>query len=99
MAGWQLIPIGFFNFVPVFTLTPRFIVSVRALHARELEGRCEPGRMTTVSGSAFVSGSRRRGTSSRTSIMFAGLRDKDEFEHVQEVSMGEWGKRHDGSGC
>ena len=87
MAGWQLIAIGFFNFVPVFTLTPRFIVSVRVLHARELRGQCEPGYTSTVSGSTSVPGSRGRAVSSSASIMFAGLRDEDEFEYGEEISM------------
>ncbi|KAF8558596.1 hypothetical protein OG21DRAFT_1481290 [Imleria badia] len=96
LTGWQLIPIGFFNYVPVFTLVPRFIVSVRALHAREL--RCEPHYATTVPGSRSVPGSGGRGTSSGTSIMFAGLREEDGFAQDEEIHMEERGKRRAGSG-
>ncbi|KAF8452681.1 hypothetical protein L210DRAFT_3519359, partial [Boletus edulis BED1] len=36
---WGALPVGILENVPVFTLTPRFILSLRALYAREGQGR------------------------------------------------------------
>ena len=39
-GGWQLISLLLLEYVPVFTLTPRFILSIREMHARDIGGRC-----------------------------------------------------------
>ncbi|KAG9311477.1 hypothetical protein JVU11DRAFT_8592 [Chiua virens] len=38
-TGWQMILWNFVAYVPVFTLTPRFIMSVRKLHAHNVRSR------------------------------------------------------------
>ena len=39
-GGWQLISLLLLEYVPVFTLTPRFILSIREMYARDIEGKC-----------------------------------------------------------
>ena len=39
LAGWKLIVFAVVQYVPMFTLTPRFIMGIRELHARDVQGR------------------------------------------------------------
>ncbi|KAF8442258.1 hypothetical protein L210DRAFT_3202434 [Boletus edulis BED1] len=39
-GGWQMILSIILEYVPIFTLTPRFILSIRELYARDVESRC-----------------------------------------------------------
>lgn len=43
LGGWELILLLTLGYVPIFTLTPRFFVSIRELDARNIEGRCGEG--------------------------------------------------------
>ena len=73
------------DYVPVFTLTPRFILSVRALYARDLQGRLEPCRMDTEFGFMSVSASSAR----RTTLVFADVDQSEEgLEQDEEIPMG-----------
>lgn len=96
ITGWRTIPIGILDYVPVFTLTPRFILSVRALCARDLRGRCEPCHHdvdTEFGIGSSVSWSVARGTT----IIFAGG-SEDELEQDEDISMSERKTRCAGSG-
>ena len=37
---WQVVLVGILEFVPAFVLTPRLVLSLRELYARDLRGRC-----------------------------------------------------------
>ncbi|KAI9567799.1 hypothetical protein HD554DRAFT_2103449 [Boletus coccyginus] len=38
-GGWQVIPLSILENVPMYTLGPRFIMSIRKMHARDVQGR------------------------------------------------------------
>jgi len=81
-SGWQLIVTVIVQYVPVFTLTPRFILSIRELHMRDVEGR---------RGSGFDSGFGLSSTSRTAvrSVVFAGFGDdsRDTLGDVEMVPM------------
>ncbi|KAF8442220.1 hypothetical protein L210DRAFT_3759725 [Boletus edulis BED1] len=79
-SGWQLIVTVIIQYVPVFTLTPRFIMSLRELHMRDVEGRRGNG---IDSGFGLSSGSRTAVTV--RSEVFAGFRDDATLEDVEMV--------------
>jgi hypothetical protein len=45
-GGWQLVPLVILEYVPIYTLTPRFILNLRELYARDVRGRRE-GKVDT----------------------------------------------------
>jgi len=40
---WQWMLLFFLGYVPLYTLVPRFIVSIREMYARDVQGRCGGG--------------------------------------------------------
>ncbi|KAF8553933.1 hypothetical protein OG21DRAFT_1603838 [Imleria badia] len=77
-GGWQLVLLGILEWVPMYTLTPRFIVSVRELYARDVRGRRGEGIDT---GFGLSSG---RGAGG-TAIVFADVEQNEGSEDVEEV--------------
>lgn len=69
------------NYVPVFTLTPRFIMSLRALYAHDVRGRYGEGIDTGFGFSA--SSCDTRGTV--TPIVFVDIEEDTELGDVEEV--------------
>lgn len=68
------------QFVPMFTLIPRFIMSIREMYAREVHGSgvgMDTGFGLSTSGR----------DASGTAIMFA---DVGQLENVEEMSMKAW---------
>lgn len=80
MGGWYLIPLFVLADIPVFTLTPRFILSMRELYARDSRGRRGSGVDT-----GFGLGS--SGFGSETMIVFADNREGVALEGVEEIAM------------
>ena len=39
VSGWQMVPTVIVELVPLYTLAPRFILNIRELHARDVQGR------------------------------------------------------------
>ncbi|KAF8553298.1 hypothetical protein OG21DRAFT_1497777 [Imleria badia] len=77
-AGWQLILLLIVELVPMYTLTPRFILSMRELYARDVQvGHASGGGIDTGFGLS-VSGR------SGTAIVFA---DAGQDEDVEEIPM------------
>ena len=81
--SWQVVLVGIMMGVPAFVLTPRLVLSLRDLYARDLRGRCGNDIDTafglTLSGSAAVT----------SGIFFA-----DDGQNVDEGQ----GERWDGKG-
>ena len=75
---------GIVNYVPVFTLTPRFILNVRALHERDVQRHYELRDMGSEFGWTSVSG---RGVR-KHAIVFAGLSEVEGSEQYESISMG-----------
>ena len=81
-AGWQIIALGIVQDVPMYTVAPRFILSIRELYARDVQGRRGEGIDT---GFGF-SLSDRGGVG--TAIMFAAAEQNEGLEDVEETPMG-----------
>ena len=79
-----------FEYVPVITLTPRFILSLRALYARGLRGECEPRDIDSEFGFTSVSG---RGVR-ETTMVFADARQDERLDQDEEMPMEERGIRN-----
>jgi len=79
---WQADLTFLLQFVPMFTLIPRFIISIRELHARDVQGRCGEGIDT---GFGLLS---RSGNVGGTVVMFAGFEDGP--EGAEEIPMEVW---------
>ena len=84
--GWWAIPLGIVNYVPVFTLTPRFILNVRALYERDVQRHYELSNMGSEFG--WTSVSRRGVRKPSSSIVFAGLSEVEGSEQYESISMG-----------
>jgi hypothetical protein len=80
-ALWQLILSAIVEFVPIYTLTPRFIMSVRELYARDVQG----GRGVGID-TGFGLSSSGRGTGG-TGIVFADVEQNEELEDEGEIPM------------
>ena len=76
----QLIAIAVLQYVPIFTLTPRFIMSIRELHARDVQGRRGDGIDTGfgLSSSPGAGG---------IAVMFANVGGFEGFEDLEEIQM------------
>lgn len=79
--GWQTIPMALAMFLPIPTLTPRFVLSMRELYGRTIRGGGRRGIDTGFGLSTLSSSS--HGLS--TAIAFA---DSDELEYGEEIQMG-----------
>ena len=66
------------EYVPVFTLSPRFIMSIRELYARDVQGRRGEGIDTGFG----LSSDRGAG---RSAIVFADVEQNEGLEHIEEV--------------
>jgi hypothetical protein len=81
LAGWQLIVFALVQYVPMFALTPRFIMSIRELHAHDVQGRRGSGIDT-----GFGLSSSSAGTGG-IPIMFADAGRIEGFEDLEEIPM------------
>lgn len=77
-------PLAVLEYVPLFTLTPRFIISIRELYARDVQGR-RGGGIDTGFGLSLSSRS-----VGGTEIVFAGVEQNEGCGGVEEVSMEVW---------
>lgn len=90
-SRWAIL-CGTIQFVPTFTLTPRLILSLRELYARDLRGRCG-GEIDTAFGLTSTCGH----SAAASVVMFAnGERQDDVLEHGEEIEME--GREIQGSG-
>jgi len=76
---WQAVLTFILQYVPMFTLTPRFVLSIRELHARDIQARCG-GEIDT----GFGLSSHGRNTGG-TVVMFASLNGG--LEDVEEIPI------------
>lgn len=76
-SGWELIVTSLIELIPLFTLTPRFIISIRALYARDLQGRRGEGIDTGFGLSS--------GRNVRSTLVFADVEQNGEMEDIEEV--------------
>ncbi|KAF8442237.1 hypothetical protein L210DRAFT_3536113 [Boletus edulis BED1] len=77
--GWQLIVTIILQYVPVFTLTPRFIMGIRELYAHDTGVRCSGGIDT---GFGLQSYSR---DADGTVMVFAGVGQDEGSGDVEEI--------------
>ena len=80
--GWQLLLLFILQSVPIYTLTPRFILSIRELYARDVQGRRSEGIDTEFGLS--LSG---RGAASGTAIVFVDVEQNEMLDGVEEIPM------------
>lgn len=80
-ALWQVIVSAIAEFVPMYTLTPRFIMSVRELYARDVRGGHGEGVDT-----GFGLSSSGRGAGG-TGIVFADVERNEGMDDVEEIPM------------
>ena len=80
-AGWQLISLAILEAVPIYTLTPRFIMSVRELYTRDIQGRCVSG---FDSGFGLSLASR---DAVGTAITFADIEENEVLGDVEEMPV------------
>ena len=90
--GW-IILIGMMEYIPLYTLVPRFILGLRALYARNLQGR-RGSDIDTAFG--FTSTSSHGAVAS--AIMFADAGQNEGLEEYEEIQMEERGISSVGSG-
>jgi hypothetical protein len=76
-VAWQYLLV----YVPMFTLTPRFILSIRRLYARDVHGRRGEGIDT-----GFGLSSSGRGAAGG-SIVFADVEQNEDLEGIEEIRM------------
>jgi len=80
-TGWQGILLFLLQYVPLFTLIPRFILSIREMYARDVHGRRGSGIDT---GFGLSSSGRDAGG---TAVVFADVEQDEDLECVGEASM------------
>jgi len=77
-GGWQVIPLYILEVVPIYTLTPRFIMGLRKVYARDVQGR-RGSRIDT----AFGLSSSDRGVDG-TTVVFADIERNGGLVGVEE---------------
>ena len=77
--GWQVLFI--LEYVPVFTLSPRFIMSIRELYTHDVQGRRGEG-IDTGFGLSSDCGA------GRSTIVFVDVEQNEGSEHIEEVPRG-----------
>ena len=77
--GWQQDLLMVLEYVPMYTLTTRFIMGIREFHARDIQGRCGEG---IDSGFGLSSSGQSAGG---TAIMFADVERNERPEDIEEV--------------
>ena len=90
--GWRLILVGVVELIPLYTLVPRFILSLRKLYVRDLPGR-RGNEIDTAFGSTPAFG---RGAVAST-MVFADAEQNEGLEHGEEMEMEEWESHGAGS--
>ena len=80
--GWRVILLSTMEYIPPYTLVPRFILSLRKLYARDLRGR-HGGDIDTAFGFAPTS---TRGAAASV-IMFADAGQNEGLEEGEEIQM------------
>ncbi|KAF8135150.1 hypothetical protein EV363DRAFT_1582330 [Boletus edulis] len=81
LGGWRLTLLCVVQFVPLFTLLPRFIMSIRELYARDVQGRRGEGIDT---GFGLTSSDQEAG---ETALVFVGVEEAEGLEDVEETDM------------
>lgn len=84
VAGQQAVPVVLVEFVPVSTLTPRFILNMRELYARNIRGERGNG-IDSGFGLSALSGR----AASRSTIVFADGGRNEGLEYGEEIPMEE----------
>ncbi|KAF8418117.1 hypothetical protein L210DRAFT_3579911 [Boletus edulis BED1] len=81
LTGWKVLPVGILQNVPVLTLSSRFILSLRALYARDVQGRGIDSEfgftsvdVRSVGGIAFARAD-------------AGQSEEDVLEHDEDIQL------------
>ena len=87
-GGWQLDLLAILGYVPMYTLTPRFILSIRELYKHDVQGGPRDGIDT-----GFGLSSAGYGAGDGTAIVFAGAAQSGEPEDLEEIPM-ELGTSH-----
>lgn len=82
LVGWQIIFVGFVETVPIATMAPRFVLSMRELYARDVRGGRRDGIDTGFGFSALAS----HGTS-RSAMVFADGGQRNEDLNGEEIPM------------
>ena len=77
-AGWQADLFFILGYVPVYTLSPRFILSIRDLYARDVRGKHDSEIDT---GFGLSSGR----TAGGSVILFADVEQNEELEGIEEL--------------
>lgn len=82
LVGWQIIFVGFIETVPIATMTPRFVLNVRELYARNVRGKRGNGidsgfGLSTLTGHG----------SSRSMMVFADSGRNEGLECGEEITM------------
>ena len=90
--GWRLILVGVVELIPLYTLVPRFILSLRRLYERDLQG----GRGSNIDTAFGVTSMSGHGGASST-IMFADGGQNEGLEQGDEIQLEEREPRSDGS--
>ena len=81
-GGWQLVVLFLLEYLPMYTLTPRFIISIRKLYAHDARGRCVGGIDT-----GFGLSLDDHDIGGETAIMFADVEQNEVLEGVEEIPM------------
>lgn len=85
ITGWWILLTGTLEYIPVFTLTPRFILSVRALYARDLQ---DPRKLRDMD-TDFGSGCSFSGSGSVTLVTNVGKSRGTWSQQYDEIQMEE----------
>ena len=80
-VGWFSLLLPILQYVPMYTLTPRLILSVRELYAHDVRGRRDGG----IDSGFGVSLSGRG--ASVTEIVFADVEQNEGLEDIEEIRM------------
>lgn len=80
--GWRTMLIGMVQFIPPFVLVPRFILGLRQLYARDLQGR-HANDIDTALGLTWASGL----NAVASTIMFADAGQNECEREGEEIQM------------
>ena len=80
-GGWGVIVLVISEYVPIYTLTPRFILNMRELYAHDMQGRRGEGIDT---GFGFSLSSRDAGG---MPMVFADVGENHGLEDIEEIPM------------
>ena len=78
-GGWQLVLLVILEYVPIYTLTPRFILNMRELYARDSRGRRE-GQIDTGFGLSTP-------VPDGTMMVFADAEQNEGLGDVEDIPM------------